>query len=1175
MPARPNVDITENKNLLKVLRAGVSSSEDQRSHLAKIKSAAYKPDGEYYVTPEMYEKNMRFLRENGYSSITLADFIKTVRSGQKVPPKTVLLYSDTTRSSFYDLAFPILKKYNFTATLAVETDSVNTSGNLNIAQLGELEDYGIEIASHTRSHPDLTTVGDERLQREIAGSKKILEKWGFDVETFVYPYGAHNDRVVRVVKDAGYVGARATGGPHISDGGGYAGYNEALLYEVRAGLPVNTTTLAEIRDYVLNGSIEIEDICSTCNETGSNAKVARVHDDKNDGLKLDSFASVSLPDTGDGISSTIRMPRSGQYDLAFRVKTGNYVSGPQVTANENAYLYTINGQSYSTSNGTVRTTGPYENEPTTGNIIWGYQHIENVNLQEGANSIGIAAAADWAIVDSLSVEARDKTQEIIRPTFPSIDYDGIFYDSPKTYVVLGINGLPARGEAGAGVAESYKALKKAHLNPALFIPQEGKGGKALSKVLDRYHLATLDLPMFQGLRGWRSMRSFNDPRFQRVLRKMGEERPRAILVDIRDYNWFTEKALDDYLSGTNLPVVVRVDGINAKTPPGKVRSLLGKRGLYKDRMNLILGVAPEAPAAKQDSLAATISETSWWVFLIRVVFCNIFFMCLATAHHVNNRRRRRKPGSQVPDDGRLPNVSIIIPMYNEGESAGKVVQHAMDQTYRGQVEIVLIDDGSSDDTFNLIQSEALKHKNIIATRQSNRGKPSALNNAVRAATGEIIISTDGDSFLDKYAVERIVEKFLEDPEVGAVSGFVRVMNEDDSWITRFSQVEYLKEQALFRGCQGITGDVVICPGPIFAARREALTANPSSDRTIVEDCDQSCMIRKSGWKIAFAPDAISHTLAPTNVKGWINQRLRWFYGFLQVWQSIKDFALRKPWMLFWYLGYPLTLLAFLALIIHSLFFSVYSDPRFLMKVLLYNIFGLSFIIGTYFYSILLLAPTRLKRSTLPWVVLYPFYEVIVMMMRTYLYVKYLFNDGPVIKFGPRTIHALPSQSVVLEDTNLMADSDDVVTSDNSNMLVYLMDENLSEGQRSGIFRAMEGEEKGMLKKLLNLMIQLLDQDFDGDRKVEIIRSLSSAEKVMLKGLLEEMLLRSPETETAADAFEVEIAADSIMVGLDNIVINGITDAPVTEDVFFFSQIDRDQVAFLAQQVIIDEDSAYV
>jgi len=1123
------VNITENKNLVKVLKNGVGVSGKEYTQLTKLARLPYRPEDKYYVSSEMYESNIKYLAENGYLAITLKEFVETVKEGKQVSPKAVLIYSDTTSNWFYDIAYPILKKYGFTATIAVETNLVNTPGHMSLTQLEELEDYGIEISSHSVSHQDLTTLDGKQLKKEVVESKQILEDWGLDVETFVYPYGACNDKVIEAVKDAGYIGARSVGGPYLSNGGGYASYNKDLLYEIKAGLPVNTTTFNDFKDYVLNDKTEIEAICSLYGGAGSSTSIRRLVGEDDD-LKNDSFASIPLPDKGNAVRLTVYVPQAGDYNLNFRVKTGSYTSGSAPDADESAYRYTVGGCTYTVADGTVVTTGPYENESTTRDIVWGYQNINNVHLEEGANDIIVSAADSWAILDYLTIQPCNQTQPINPQIIPSIDYDGIFDGDiltnvgvVETGVFLAMHGYDHQNPNSGSYADEFKGLSyddtskriaksqrifsEMGMKPKLFIPPGGKTNDSLYEAAAEKNLYILDCPILEVTWMWRDMSSFDDPRYLKAAKELKNKQPAGILLHMQDYNKYTEKLLESYLNDRKSTVMIRVDDVNTQTSADDLQSLLDFRHRYDDKVSLVLGVTPRF-YKKQPVAFTALFQALWILFLFSVVFSRIFFACLATADRFKDRKTWRKGVVHLANGGGLPKVSIVIPMFNEGEMAVQAIRCARNQTYPGPVEIIVMDDGSHDDTFEIIKSETLRHNNIIGVKQVNRGKPSALNSCVKAATGEIIVSTDGDSYMDEQAVEKIVERFLADPEVGAVAGFITVSNEEESWITRFSQIEYVVEQILFRGCQSFTGDVVICPGAIFAARRQLLIDNPSSHRTIVEDCDQTCLIRESGWKVVFAPDATSETKAPATMKGWINQRLRWLYGYLQVWRLMRKFAVKKPWMFYGYMGYPMTFLVFVALIIPVVFMVLYPAPNLLRDLSIYTSFGIAFTLGVYLYSIFVLAPKGLKKSTLPWLLLFPLYEMMVMVMRAYLYIAYIRGDGPTMKYGPRTIHALPDRSVAIEDRTLEISSEEVMTGAGKDILLHLIERDLNKDQRSGAIRAMEDTEKDTIKKLLNLLIPLLGGELSCEQKREIICSLSYAEKLTLKMVLEETLSKS-------------------------------------------------------------------
>lgn len=133
-----------------------------------------------------------------------------------IPPnaKLVSLFFDDAFLNQYEVAFPVLREHDFQATFGVITGSIGTGHGLweymDKKHLKELAGYGMDIASHTRTHPDLTaSLTDEQLRQEIIDSKQELEKMGFKVNTMVYPYYEWDDRVVAYVREAGYTCARA------------------------------------------------------------------------------------------------------------------------------------------------------------------------------------------------------------------------------------------------------------------------------------------------------------------------------------------------------------------------------------------------------------------------------------------------------------------------------------------------------------------------------------------------------------------------------------------------------------------------------------------------------------------------------------------------------------------------------------------------------------------------------------------------------------------------------------------------------------------------------------------------------------------------------------------------------------------------------------------------------
>lgn len=163
---------------------------------------------------DAFEKQMTYLKANGFQVITLAELVGFLQYRHGLPDRSVIITFDDGYRSFYEIAHPILKKFNFTATLFVYTDFIGKSANaLTWDQLRELKTLGYEIGSHGVSHSDLTkqdkaesdTAYLERIRTELVRSKAIIdEKLGQNTVYIAYPYGSYNPKILQLCEQAGY-----------------------------------------------------------------------------------------------------------------------------------------------------------------------------------------------------------------------------------------------------------------------------------------------------------------------------------------------------------------------------------------------------------------------------------------------------------------------------------------------------------------------------------------------------------------------------------------------------------------------------------------------------------------------------------------------------------------------------------------------------------------------------------------------------------------------------------------------------------------------------------------------------------------------------------------------------------------------------------------------------------
>jgi cellulose synthase/poly-beta-1,6-N-acetylglucosamine synthase-like glycosyltransferase/spore germination protein YaaH/peptidoglycan/xylan/chitin deacetylase (PgdA/CDA1 family) len=238
-----------------------------------------------------------------------------------------------------------------------------------------------------------------------------------------------------------------------------------------------------------------------------------------------------------------------------------------------------------------------------------------------------------------------------------------------------------------------------------------------------------------------------------------------------------------------------------------------------------------------------------------------------------------------------PDVTVMIPAYNEESVIVDTVRSALASVYP-KLEILVIDDGSTDHTAELVRSNFAADPRVRLLLQPNRGKPAALNHALSEATGEIVVSIDADTIVDPEAVPRLVRHFV-NPKVGAVAGNVKVMNRN-KWLTRWQALEYITSQNLEKRAFDLLNCIPVVPGAAGAWRADLLRANGGfSGDTVAEDTDLTLTIRRNGWKILYDEDAIGRTEVPDTVEALIRQRFRWTFGTLQAVWKHRD-AVGKP-----------------------------------------------------------------------------------------------------------------------------------------------------------------------------------------------------------------------------------------------------------------------------------------
>jgi cellulose synthase/poly-beta-1,6-N-acetylglucosamine synthase-like glycosyltransferase/peptidoglycan/xylan/chitin deacetylase (PgdA/CDA1 family)/spore germination protein YaaH len=271
-----------------------------------------------------------------------------------------------------------------------------------------------------------------------------------------------------------------------------------------------------------------------------------------------------------------------------------------------------------------------------------------------------------------------------------------------------------------------------------------------------------------------------------------------------------------------------------------------------------------------------------WIFLVAVAL-GVARLAVVVGMAVVQRAFRRP----VRRPGYAPVVSVVVPAFNEARVIGATVQSLLAQQYDGEVEIVVVDDGSPDDTAEVARAAFGGHPRVSIYRKSNGGKASALNYGIARARGEIVVGLDADTVFLPGTLAALVAP-LADPRVAAVAGNAKVGNRVNL-VTRWQALEYVTSQNLDRRALSLINAITVVPGAVGAWRKSVVESlGGFSHDTLAEDQDLTIAVRRAGHVIAYADDALALTEAPDTLRALARQRFRWSFGTLQCMWKHRD-----------------------------------------------------------------------------------------------------------------------------------------------------------------------------------------------------------------------------------------------------------------------------------------------
>ncbi|HWY06241.1 MAG TPA: glycosyltransferase, partial [Candidatus Acidoferrales bacterium] len=319
-----------------------------------------------------------------------------------------------------------------------------------------------------------------------------------------------------------------------------------------------------------------------------------------------------------------------------------------------------------------------------------------------------------------------------------------------------------------------------------------------------------------------------------------------------------------------------------------VAALLGKT-----RADLMLPLTfRERMAAQADGFIFGIFQWSRFaiatVFILGIVLVSGRALIIGILAIIEKLRPDRAKLPEPP-----PGVTVLIPAYNEETVIVQTVQSVL-LSDLDDIRVIVVDDGSSDRTLELLECHFDKKNNVQIIHQVNRGKAAALNNALSHAKTEFVVTIDADTEIEPDAIRKLLRHFS-DPKVGAVAGNVKVGNRS-RWLTRWQALEYITSQNMEKRAFDLLNCITVVPGALGAWRREAIEAvGGITADTVAEDADLTIAIRRLGWRVTYDEEAIAWTEAPETPGQLIRQRFRWTFGTLQSFWKHSDTLFRPKY----------------------------------------------------------------------------------------------------------------------------------------------------------------------------------------------------------------------------------------------------------------------------------------
>jgi len=244
----------------------------------------------------------------------------------------------------------------------------------------------------------------------------------------------------------------------------------------------------------------------------------------------------------------------------------------------------------------------------------------------------------------------------------------------------------------------------------------------------------------------------------------------------------------------------------------------------------------------------------------------------------------------VPTREHYPAVTVLVAAYNEAASIEDTVRSLMRQAYPGELHVTVINDGSVDQTADIVRTLLPEYPNLtLLDLQKNGGKANALNQGLAQCRTPFVITVDADCWIWKNGIQNLVGRRLADPpHTRAVAGAILIRNSRQNWLTRAQEWDYFLGIAAIKRIQSLFQGTLVAQGAFSLYERDTLIEVGGWPHTVGEDIVLTWKILRAGYRVGHAENAIAMTRCPDNLKQFIRQRQRWSRGLIEAFKMTPD-----------------------------------------------------------------------------------------------------------------------------------------------------------------------------------------------------------------------------------------------------------------------------------------------